>query len=43
MINLDAGIEVFTIKIMVSLIFEINDNSIYIDIALIDQDITALF
>ncbi len=41
-LDLDTKIEVSVIRIMVGLVLEINDNSIYIKIALIEWNITVL-
>lgn len=40
---IDLNIEVFAKKIIVTLVFRINNSSIYIAMALINQDITVLF
>lgn len=42
MINLDIGLEVFAVKIMTSLTFEINKNNEHMEMTLIEQDITVL-
>lgn len=41
-LDLDIKIEVFIIRIMVGLIFEIDSNSIYIKKVLIEEDIIGL-